>query len=104
MRHFLAILLLLIAPATRGDDLFIFTRPGCSPCQRLKETLESDQSLTEGFTVYMIDTSQTPGLAAKRGVKAVPVLVVERAGREVARKVGYENAVALRQWLQEQKK
>jgi thioredoxin-related protein len=83
-----------------GEDLFIFTREGCSPCASLKRALASNPSLTSGFTVYMIDTKADPELAKKHRVKSVPTLVVlGESGKEIKRTTGYSSEPSLRAWL-----
>lgn len=105
MKHYLGALLLLLLPsACLADDLYIFTREGCGPCERLKAAIASDPTLTDGCVVYLVDTAKHPLIAARRRVSAVPVVILERDGREIGRQVGFRDASELRRWIQGKRK
>lgn len=103
-RYLLTILLATHGAVAAAESLYVFTRPGCSPCDRLKATLAADPDIAAGYEVYLIDTKKTPSLARRYGVTSVPVLVVERDGEEVSRMVGFSEKQQLAAWLSENKK
>lgn len=103
LRYLIAILIASQSVAL-ADDIYIFTREGCGPCERLKTAIASDPTLTDGCVVYLVDTQKHPLIAARRRVSAVPVVILERDGREVGRQVGFRDASELRRWIQEKKK
>lgn len=99
MRTLLCAALFLLVSVAAADDLYIFTRPGCSPCEKLHAAIKSDPSLTAGHDLYLIDTKQHPEVAAKYRIKAVPVLILFRDGKEVSRRVGFSSDQELKDWL-----
>jgi glutaredoxin len=87
------------SPAALGDELLVFTRPGCSPCENAKAALAADPSITTGFTVTHVDTRERPEEARRYRVSSVPVFVVVRDGREIRRRAGFTSGDELRDWL-----
>lgn len=83
-----------------ADQVILFHRDGCAPCAKAKAALIADPSLLGGIDLALVDTTRNPRLAAQYGIKAVPVLVLEQQGREVARKIGWRDAREFRDWLQ----
>jgi thioredoxin 1 len=66
-----------------------FTAPWCAPCRALEPILE--QVAREGrgrVQVVAVDGDESPGLAARLGVRGFPTLIVFSGGKEVARRVG----------------
>lgn len=98
MRSLVAFFALACAQAA-ADDLYVFWRPGCSPCEKLKAALIADPSIAAGYTVHMIDTRKHPELAAKHKVSGVPVLAILRDGKELKRRVGFADARELTDWM-----
>lgn len=90
---------LLASASAAAVDLWVFTRDGCPPCERLWDAL-NNQGLANGFELYVIDTTTFPSLAKKHGVSATPTSVLFSGGKEVDRKVGYDGASSYRAWLQ----
>lgn len=99
MRYALASALMLFVAVARGDELYVFSRPGCAPCDRLKAAIAADPSLVAGFEVYKVDTAQRPDIAKRWAVTAVPVCVIVRDGKELRRRLGFTNSDDLRDWL-----
>lgn len=99
MRYAAALVLMLLVAATKADDLYLFTRPGCPPCDKLKAAIAADPSLVAGFDVYKVDTAARPDLAQTWKVSGVPVVVLVRDGKEIRRRVGFTTADDLRDWL-----
>lgn len=88
-----------------GEDLYIFARAGCGPCDSLKRALAASPDITGGYTVYMIDTKADPELAQKYRVKSVPTLVILGENkRELRRTTGFTSESSLRSWLDRQQR
>jgi thioredoxin-like negative regulator of GroEL len=103
VKHYLLLLVLVLPAACDAADLYIFTRPGCPPCERLKQALKADPSLTEGFDVFLIDTQKNPSIATRMRVGSVPTVVIQQDNAEVDRKVGWSGEQAFRAWLKREK-
>lgn len=100
-----SVFVLLMAAAALAEDVaIVFTRPGCPPCERLKAAIAEDATLFAGYRLQQVDSSQDRELAAKYGVRSVPMIVVLRNGKQIGRRTGYESAEALREWLDTQKR
>jgi thioredoxin-like negative regulator of GroEL len=97
--RFLVVLLALACADAAADDLYVFWRPGCSPCERLKAAMASDPTLTAGYDVYLVNTKEHPGLASRHRVSGVPVLILMRDGKELKRRVGFAGPDELRDWV-----
>lgn len=95
----LVFLLALACAQAAADDLYVFWRRGCSPCEKLKAALLADPSITAGYTVHLIDTQKYPELASKHKVSGVPVLAILRDGKELKRRVGFADAKELTDWM-----
>lgn len=95
----LCAVMILAGSLAIAEDLYVFTRPGCSPCDDLKAALKRDPSLIAGHQLYMIDTKAHPEIAARYGIKAVPVLILFRDGKEISRRIGFASEQELRDWL-----
>lgn len=100
MRAALLVMALIAAAVANADDLYVFTRAECGPCQLAKKAFADDASLAGGCQLHVVDTRLEPVIAAKRRVSAVPTIVLERDGREIARKVGWAGASEFRRWLE----
>lgn len=88
-----------------GEDLYIFTRQGCGPCDSLKAAIKANPQLTAGYDVYMIDAKDDPELAERYRVRSVPTLVILGEGkREVRRTTGFTSEASLRAWLDRQQR
>lgn len=53
--------------------------------------------------VVQIDTEQSPALAARFGVRGIPVLKLLRQGKEVAQLPGAQTAAAVAAWFRQQR-
>ena len=99
MRYAAAIALMVLVASAKADDVYLFTKPGCPPCDKLKAAIASDPSLLVGLDVYKVDAAARPDIAKTWKVAGVPVVVLVRDGREVRRRVGFTTADDLRDWL-----
>jgi thioredoxin 2 len=81
-------------------------RPGrlwagwCGPCKALAPVLEQVARERAGrLKVVEVDVDRAPALSARFGVQGVPLLVLLRDGRELARLTGAVPAARLNSWL-----
>lgn len=101
--RWLALIFMLLSTAEAADQLFIFSRPECSPCQAMNAALAKDPTLVVGFQVFKVNTKERPDIAKRYGVTSVPVVVLVRENKEVRRRLGWTNADDLRAWLDDTK-
>lgn len=78
--------------------LLDFTATWCGPCKVLAPVLEKLAAETTGrLRVGKIDIDESPGVAARYGIRGAPTLLVFRGGRESARHVGVTTEKRLRE-------
>ncbi|MDM8010903.1 MAG: thioredoxin [Parasphingorhabdus sp.] len=66
-----------------------FWAPWCAPCKALAPTLdELAEEYAEEMEIVKVDIEAHPALAARFGVRGIPLLMVVRDGEEQARTVG----------------
>lgn len=99
MKYLLASILLLMSTAQAADQVYIFSRPGCSPCEAMHRAFAKDATLLVGLEVFKCDTSQRPDIARRYSVTSVPAVVLVRDGREMRRRVGWTTAEDFRDWI-----
>tara|TARA_B110001454_G_C12578812_1_gene375162 strand:+ start:337 stop:585 length:249 start_codon:yes stop_codon:yes gene_type:complete len=63
-----------------------FSATWCGPCKIFKPVM--NEIVGEGYSVEFIDVDQHQDLAAKYGVRSIPVTVIEENGIEVDRFIG----------------
>lgn len=88
-----------VTPGLAGDSVYIFSRPGCPPCESMHRALKADPSLLAGVDVFKVNTQDRPDIARRFSVTSVPVAVLVRDGKEVRRRVGWTNAADFAAWL-----
>lgn len=96
----------LAANAGSEDGLLLvkFTAEWCAPCKAMDRTTWSDAGVVgylkeHGITAIAVDVDDHAEIARANGIRAMPTMVVFRAGREFDRAVGGMDAAALTGWL-----
>jgi len=79
-----------------------FWAPWCGPCRAMAPAFDAAAvALAQSVRLAKVDTSATPSLAARFGVRAIPTLVLLRDGHEVARVSGALDKGSLVRWVRE---
>lgn len=74
--------------------------PWCGPCKMMAPALEQLARERAGrLKVVKLNVDEAPAVAARYGVQGIPLLVLLRDGREVARLTGAAPAPKLNAWL-----
>jgi len=64
----------------------------CGPCQMVEPIIEELDKEYEGkIKTGKLNVDESPQTAAKYGVMSIPTVILFKEGKEVARKVGFEN-------------
>jgi len=71
----------------------------CGPCRMLAPILEEVAGERSDLAVLTVDVDQSPEIAQALDVRSLPTLVKFRAGRPVARAVGFRPKALLLEWL-----
>jgi thioredoxin 1 len=78
--------------ASEQPYLLVFSALWCAPCKALNPILAQIASEFRGsLRVGTIDIDDSPGVAARYGVRGAPTLLMFRGGREVGRRLGFTN-------------
>lgn len=71
----------------------------CGPCRAMAPEFEAAARELEPFVrLAKVSTEEAPGLAAELGIQGIPLLVLFRDGREVARQAGAMPARRIVAW------
>jgi thiol-disulfide isomerase/thioredoxin len=95
-----------ITAATRDQKLAIVhaTATWCGPCKMMKKTTYADQGIIDWFKASAVaaqfDVDKEPQTAVRFKIRAMPTVIVLKGGEEVARKVGYQSAADMTEWLE----
>ncbi len=82
--------------------LIDFWAPWCGPCKMVEPEVRRVAAEGAGrWLVGRVNTEELADLAGKLDIRAIPLLVVYKAGREVARQVGAARAAVIRQMLEQ---
>ena len=79
-----------------GLTLVDFWAPWCGPCRMQGPVPEAlAVELADSLRVAKVNLDEAPGLAGRFAVQAIPLLVLLRDGREIARFVGLRSKAEL---------
>jgi thioredoxin 1 len=76
-----------------------FTADWCSPCRALAPIIEQIKETNTDVVFETIDIDDNPGFVSMYNIKGIPVILIEKDGKEVNRFVGiqpkivYETAI-----------
>lgn len=70
--------------------LLDFWAPWCGPCNMMKPVIEELEKELEGKVEFeKVNVDENQQLASKYGVMGIPTFVIEKDGKEIARKTGF---------------
>jgi thioredoxin 2 len=79
-----------------------FWAPWCGPCKMVApELVKVADQLAGKLIIAKVNTEESPRLAQRFGISAIPTLVLFKAGREIARQPGAMPAPAILQFLRQ---
>jgi thioredoxin 2 len=85
--------------ATRADDLptiVDYWAPWCGPCRSMApEYARAAKALSGKVRFAKINTEDNPAVSARLGIRGIPLLILWRKGREVARLPGARPAAEI---------
>ena len=78
-----------------GTVVVDFSAAWCGPCKLQKPMLERFGGENDGVSIVEVDVDESPALATRLDVKAMPTLMVFRNGERVALAVGLQSGAKL---------
>lgn len=87
----------LPAPPASTFTVTLWTARWCSSCQPAHKQL--DELYGEGWPVQYVDYDEHQQAALQRGIALLPCYVIERGGKEVARRTGLQAKQVIVEWM-----
>ena len=88
-----------------GADLPVvvdFWAEWCGPCKAIGPSLEEiSDEMGEKVKITKLNIDENPDLAAKYGVRSIPMLILFKGGEPAAMQVGAKPKTALVDWINE---
>ena len=85
-----------------GNKVLVdFYATWCGPCKMLGLVLEKFDE-EEVIPILKLDVDEEKEVAEKYKVFTIPTLIVFENGKEIKRKVGYQNLDELRKWVNDE--
>jgi len=92
-----------LAKAVRNDALPLvvdFWAPWCGPCRMMApEFARAARAMKSEVRFAKINTEDFPQVSQKHGIRGIPLLIVFRGGRELARQAGAMPALQIENFL-----
>lgn len=77
-----------------------FWAPWCAPCKRMALVFEQlCKAYTPSARFAKLNVDDYPKIANRQKIQSIPMLVIFRGGKEVARLAGLQNQKKIQQWL-----
>ena len=87
--------------ATPGLAIVDFWAEWCGPCRLIAPVLEEVAEASQGQVVLMkVNVDESPGLAARYGIRSIPTMLFVRDGEVVDRVVGAVPKAVLQQHIE----
>src|SRR3546814_82427 len=81
--------------------LVYFWADWCGPCKMIGPSLEEiSDELADRVTIAKMDIMENTGVPGEIGVQSIPLMVLFKDGKEVARKLGAAPKSQLKAWLE----
>lgn len=82
--------------------LLDFWAPWCGPCKMVAPEVSKAAAQAAGrWLAVKVNTEELPGLAQRFAVTAIPLMVVFKDGREIARQAGAMSAQRIRSFVEQ---
>jgi thioredoxin 1 len=98
-----------VTDATFATDVLASDKPvvvdfwadWCGPCKMIGPALEEiSDELADSVTIAKVDIMENTEIATKFGVQSIPLLIVFKDGKPVAKKLGAAPKSALKGWIE----
>jgi len=84
-----------------NDNVFIdFYAVWCGPCKMMHPILEEIEKVTQNVLFLSINVDEHREIAQTFNINAVPTLIMFKDGKEVGKKVGFQDSKSIKELLQ----